>query len=130
MPDEEYPYTIISAEGTVKGRLTEEDVIEVAPEYINLEPNYEQTAAFLGEAICQGAHEQPYLAMWSLLDPMRYLVQSDLPAALRVVEHFKVKHESWEGPEDGHLEADYEDRNGYPDLDGMGNFDYSPELDG
>jgi len=115
---DDFPYTVITVDGTFKGRLTEEDVLEVAPEYVVLEPNYEQTLKFLGKALCEGAHEQPYLALWSILDQMRYLVQTDMPAALRVVEYFGKAHENWEnnvvhpqvGGEDSHLEADYEDR--------------------
>lgn len=115
---ENFPYTVITADGTFQGRLTDEDVLEVSTS-INLEPNYEQTAKFLGEAICQGVHEQPYLAMYSLLDQMRYLTQKDLPAARRVVEHFNTKYQNFErldprgmameAPDD-HLEAEYEAR--------------------
>lgn len=115
----DFPLTVITADGTFQGRFKEgEDVIEVAPEYITLEPNYEQTAKFLGEALCQGSHEAPYLALFSILDQMRYLTQTDLPAALRVVNHFKELQDrfgpkiEWDQPtgEDAHLEADYEDR--------------------
>jgi len=117
--DEKFPYTVITADGTFKGRLTEEDVLEVAPEYVTLEPDYEQTLKFLGKALCEGVHEQPYLCLWSVLDQMRYLTQTDLPAALRVVAYFGKAHENWENVrgEDAHLEADYEDLNGYPELD-------------
>jgi hypothetical protein len=113
LPDNDFPYTVITADGTFSGRLTDEDVLEVRE--MNLEPNYEQTTKFLAEAICQGASEKPYLAMYSVLDQFRYLMQTDKPAAMRIIEHFSIKSKSWEpdasvGGEDAHLEEAYEDR--------------------
>jgi hypothetical protein len=116
MDSEKFPYTIITADGTFRGRLTEEDVVEVAPEYINIEPNYEMTAKFLGESIIGGFHERPALALYSFTEQIRYLTQRDLPAVQRIIDHFKRLDDEF-SQEDQHLEADYEDRNGYPDLD-------------
>lgn len=86
------------------------------PEYVRLDPNYENTIKFFGEVLCEGTHEQPYLAMWSMLDQMRYLTQTDIVAAQRVIDWFKERHErrepraDFERAEDSHLESDYEDR--------------------
>lgn len=91
------------------------------PEYVRLDPNYENVIKFLGVAILNGQHEKPALAIYSILDQMRFLTETDLPAARRVVEYFKDlsdrAYPDMAGGEDEHLEADYEDRYGYPDLD-------------
>jgi hypothetical protein len=128
--DNDFPFTVITPDGTFKGRLTEEDVLEVATE-VNIEPVYENTTKALLEAVASSQHEKPYLALWSILDQVRYLVQTDYPAYQRVLEWLARKQEAQPNiDEDQHLEADYEDRGGYPDLDAVDDGYYSPELDG
>lgn len=98
---------------------------------VNIEPVYEQTTKALLEAVASGNHEKPYLALWSILDQVRYLVQTDYPAYQGVLEWLARKQEAQpDFPEDQHLEADYEDRHGYPDLDAVDDPYYSAELDG
>lgn len=116
---DDFPFTVITADGTFKGRLTEEDVLEVAPEYVRLDPNYEQVIKFLGKVVIDGDHEKPALAMYTILDQMRYLTQADPEAAYRVLSYFKDLADKADvrQQEDQHLEAEYEDRYGQPDLD-------------
>jgi hypothetical protein len=116
--NDDFPLTVLTPDGTFSGRLTEEDVLEVVT-YVNIEPVYEQTAKALLEAVASGAHEKPYLALWSALDQVRYLIQTDMDAYRRILTWLEMRNGQSIGPrhEDQHLEADYEDRHGYPDLD-------------
>lgn len=130
MEDNDFPFTVITPDGTFKGRLTPEDVLEVATT-VNLEPVYEKTIEFLLQAVVDNQHEKPYLALWSAVDQIRYLVQTDFQAYTRVLEWLARRQEAQPDiQEDQHLEADYEDRGGYPDLDAVDDGYYSPELDG
>jgi len=102
-------------------------------DYVNLPPDYEQTAKWFGSALLQGAfesHEATMKAMGSFIEQIRYLAQTDLPAVQRVIHYFSRPQPVVEGVTvitaegtttgnlmsddsievDEHLEADYENR--------------------
>lgn len=63
------------------------EVSDIHPEGVRpvgsvvLTPNYEVTAQFIAELLIDGSHERPAVAMYSLIEQIRYLTATD-PAAV------------------------------------------------
>lgn len=74
--------------------LHPEDVRPVVADntrYISLPPNYEQTAMFLMETIVDGSHERPWLAMYSVVEQIRYLTATDPQAVARLLSRIGAR---------------------------------------
>lgn len=54
-------------------------------ESVVLTPNYEVTAQFIAELLIDGSHERPAVAMYSLIEQIRYLTATDPASVGRIL---------------------------------------------